>query len=99
MDEIRFRQWLSTEGKSKKVCGDIISRMRKIERELGNIDVDEEYEKDQCQKLLRLFENTGRNEQMRKYNSNLPIGRYHLSAYKYAVKEYVLFRESLSNSF
>ena len=99
MDEIKFRNWLLKNGKNKKVCSDTISRIKKIERELGNIDLDEEYEKDQCQNLLNAFKNTGRNEQMEKYNSNLPIGRYHLSTYKYAVQVYISFKNELGNTF
>lgn len=98
MDEIKFRDWFLANHKNKKVCSDTISRIRKIERELGNIDIDEEYEKDQCQNLLKLFENTGRNEQMEQYNPNLPVGKYYLSAYKYAVRVYISFKNGLNNT-
>lgn len=93
MDEIRFRKWLSESGKNKKVVSDTVSRIRKTEHELNNLSVDEEYEKDQCSKLLSLFENTGRNDTMLKYNTSLPIGKYSLSTYKYAVKLYIMFLE------
>lgn len=99
MNEIKFRNWLLKNGKSKKVCSDTVSRIKKIERELGNIDVDEEYENDQCQKILKLFENTGRNEQMQKYNPNLPIGKYYLNTYKYAIRVYILFKNNLRDIF
>lgn len=91
MNEIDFRKWMLSTGKNPKVTSDTISRLKKIERELGNIDIDDEYEKDQCNQLLSLFENTGRNERMNQYSTSLPIGKYCLSAYKYSVKQYCLY--------
>lgn len=36
---------------------------------------------------------------MEKYNPNLPIGKYYLSACKYAVREYILFKNELDDVF
>ena len=95
MDENKFRKWLSESGKSKKVISDTISRIKRVEKELGNIDIDKEFEKDQCEKLLKLFKNTGRNEDMCKLKTNLPIGKYSLNVYRYAIHLYMAFKDSL----
>ena len=52
MNEIKFRNWMISSGKNKKVVGDSISRIKRIEHELGNIEVDDEYKKDQCSHWL-----------------------------------------------
>lgn len=95
MNEIGFRKWLLENGKKGKVASDTISRLKKVERELGNIDMDEEYKKDQCCRVLKLFDNTGRNDEMDKYITTLPIGKYYLSTYRYAVKLYTLYKASI----
>ena len=94
MNEIDFRNWMTSCGKNKKVIGDSISRIKRIEHELGNIEIDNEYKKDRCSYLISLFENTGRNEKMKKYSTNLPIGKYSLNAYRYALNLYISFMNS-----
>lgn len=89
-----FRHWLICNGKSPKVASDTIARIKRVEQEL-KISVVEEYKKDQCYQLLSLFDNTGRNEEMKKYHTSLPIGKYYLSTYKYAIKLYVSFCETI----
>ncbi len=92
MNEINFKLWLNDRGYSKKVQSDIISRLKKIEREFGFIDIDDEYANDKCEKLLSSFKNKGENEEMNRFNSpSLPIGKYQLSTYKYAVSLYLKF--------
>ena len=99
MNEVEFRSWLNNAGISRKVQGDLISRIKKIERVFGNCDIDEEYAKDSCAFLLSLFRNKGINEDMEKYReTNLPIGKYHLSAYKYSLQKYILFLDSISTN-
>lgn len=95
MNEIDFKQWLHTHNVSKKVQGDLISRIKHLERVLDNIDLDVEYKKDKCTFVLSLFHNKGCNLNMDKFkNQTLPIGKYQLSTYKYAVKKYIYFIES-----
>ena len=94
MNEIEFRNWMISSGKNKKVVGDTISRIKRIEHELGNIEVDDEYKKDQCSHLISLFENTGRNDEMKKYSANLPVGKYSLNTYRYALNLYITFMSS-----
>lgn len=92
MNEVNFRLWLNDNGYSKKVQSDIVSRLKKIEREFGFIDIDDEYSNDKCEKLLSSFKNKGENEEMKRFNSlSLPIGKYQLSTYKYAVSLYLKF--------
>lgn len=90
MYEEKFRVWLK-QRYSKKVVSDNISRLRKIIREIT--DVDAEYDKDHCRYLLSLFDNLGDNAEMKGYNTNLPVCSSSIRCYKYAVTRYVKFRE------
>lgn len=92
MNEIDFRTWLSRQGVNKKVASDMVSRIKRIERETSHYDIDVEYNKDECATLLSLFKNKGINEQMNSLETSLPIGKYQLSTYKYALKKYMVFR-------
>ena len=97
MNEIEFRTWLNNEGLSRKVQGDLISRIKKIERVCGNCDIDDEYNRDHCEFILSLFRNKGINADMDRFEkNNFPIGKDYMAAYKYAVQKYVLYRESIS---
>ncbi len=90
MNEMGFRIWLQHIGISRKVQSDLVSRIKKLEREFENCDIDEEFQRDGCAALLALFQNKGQNEEMgRLATANLPIGKSYLSAYKYALKKYV----------
>ena len=97
MNEIDFKDWLQAQKTAKKVQGDLISRIKRLERTFGNIDLDEEYLKDKCCFLLSLFKNKGINDSMGKFkNVDLPIGQYQLSTFKHALKKYINFIESRS---
>lgn len=91
MNEIEFRIWLFHQGISKKVAGDLVSRLKRIEREINYCDIDSEYRNDKCKTLLALFHNKGINDQMNNVITTLPIGKYQLSTYKYALKKYLSF--------
>lgn len=94
MNEVEFRNWMAKKGVNQSVIKDNISRVKKVERDLNYMDIDEEYRKDKCEKLLSLFENRGINDQMKKYTPNkLPLGKKYMGTYKYAVKQYYLFCE------
>lgn len=96
MNEIEFKFWLNSKGYSKKVQSDTVSRLKKIERELSFIDIDDEFTKDRCEKLMLIFNNKGENEEMYRLKpSSLPIGKYQLSTYKYALNLYLKFLECL----
>lgn len=94
MDEIGFGQWLSKNGISKKMQSDLISRLKRFEREIGSCDIDEQYRNDRFHYLFSLFQNKGINENMKAYqNIDLPIGKYHFSVFKYALNKYKQFLE------
>lgn len=94
MNEIEFRNWMSEKGIKKKVQSDCVSRLKRIERELNDCNIDEQYHSDKCKFLMSLFLNMGQNEEMKKYpNANFPIGKYYISTYRYAVKQYIQFCE------
>lgn len=97
MNEIDFRNWLARSGKSKKVQSDIVSRLKAIQREMGNCDIDAEYEYNKCETLFKAFEGKGINNTMKQYGSvNLPVGQYTLSVYRYALRIYVQFLEDIN---
>ena len=92
MNEVEFRNWMVRNNVNRKVQSDVISRIKKIEREIENCDIDEQYRSDKCEALMALFLNMGINNQMKKYsNANFPIGKYYMSVFRYAIKQYVLF--------
>ncbi len=92
MNEVDFRNWLSGKGLNKKYQSDIVSRIRKIEREIDHCDIDEQYHSDQCEYLMSLFLNMGQNPQMQQYpNANFPIGKYHMSTFRLAINYYRQF--------
>ena len=95
MDEIGFRNWLKDSNKNKKVQGDIVSRLKTLQRELGYCDLDVEYEKDRCKNIFDALDNKGENDIMKTYGSvKLPIGQFSLSVYRYALRTYIKYLES-----
>ncbi len=97
MNEIDFRNAMEAAGRNRKVIGDMICRIKRVEKELGWIDIDEEYENDRCQHLLSLFVNTGRNARMQEYRTSLPIGKYTLNNYRHAIRVYADFMAARSS--
>lgn len=94
MNEVEFRNWLVHRGTKPKVAGDIVSRLKRIEHEIENCNMDEQYCSDKCEFLMSLFANRGENENMKKYpNAKFPIGKYYMSTYRYSIKQYVTFCE------
>lgn len=94
MNEVEFKNWLINNNTNRKVASDIISRLKRIEREINQCDIDEQYRIDKCTYLISLFLKLGNNEEMKKYsNAKLPIGEYSMSTFRYALKQYVKFCE------
>lgn len=92
MNEVDFRNWLTKNNVIRKVQSDIVSRIKKVEKEIENCDIDEQYRSDRCEYLMSLFLNMGLNEDMKKYPyANFPIGEYHMSTFRHAIKHYVRF--------
>lgn len=99
MNEIPFRNWLSTNGVNKKVISDIVSRLKRLERELSPLDIDEQYRSDRCQFLMKAFANMGNNEKLKQFpNNTLPIGKYHMNTFRLALKRYVEFCDDFKTS-
>ena len=95
MNEVEFRIWLTKKGVSGKLQGDCISRIKRVEKELNHCDIDDHYCNDKCAHLMAAFLNMGLNDDMKKYpNPNLPIGKYYMSTYRRAIKQYIEFLES-----
>jgi len=96
MNEMEFRAYLSNKGMKSKVVTDTVSRLKRIEKELGPCDMDNEYRKDQCEWLMKAFLNMGNNDEMKPFvgKANLPIGKYYMSTYRHAIKQYILFCET-----
>lgn len=87
------------QGKSSKLQSDAISRIKAVQKSLDNCDLDEEYKIDKCSKILACFKNKGANEKMQQYsNTKLPVGKYSLSVYKYAVNLYIKYLEESSEN-
>lgn len=92
MNEVEFRNWMEKNNVNRKVQSDIVSRIKKIEREIENCDIDEQYRSDKCDSLLDLFLNMGVNDEMKRYPcANFPIGKYYMSTFRYAIKYYIRF--------
>ncbi len=99
MDEINFRIWMLKQNYSKKFISDCTSRLKKLEKDFDYIDLDNSYIQDECSDILKAFSLKGENEIMKKYpNTSLPLGKYHLAAYKNALKHYINFCKSTNSS-
>lgn len=96
MKELDFLNWLNINNTPKKLCSDYVSRLKRLERSLLDCDIDNEYLNDHCKSLLELFYKCGKNEKMAsRHIGNLPIGKYYLSTYKYAINKYIEFLSSV----
>ena len=97
MNELEFKKWMNDREMGKKIQGDCISRLKRIEREIDHCDIDEQYRNDRCEYLMSLFLKKGENEKMRKYpNADFPIGKYFMSTYRAALKKYIQFCDESS---
>lgn len=97
MNEVDFRKWLSEKGTKKKIQGDCVSRLKRVERELGQCDLDEQYRTDRCEFILGVFLNMGDNDNMKKFpQANFPIGKYYMSTYRHSIKTYVEFCDEIT---
>lgn len=93
MNEIEFTIWLKSNKTSNKLCSDYVSRIKRIERSILDCDIDDEYDIDHCEHLLSLFQRMGKGEEMQsRMIGDLPIGKYQLAAFPYAIRKYVNFK-------
>lgn len=100
MNSRKFKSWLIENGSSPKVASDQASRLRRLEKELKECDIDEQYRKDKCKELIELLSIRHRkNENNIITDTKLPVNKYYMSAYRLALKKYVLFcDEFISNN-
>ncbi|MEH8022994.1 hypothetical protein P9079_11135 [Gallibacterium anatis] len=97
MNEIEFRNWLTNKNVKPKIIVDTVSRLKRIEREINNCDIDEQYRNDKCEHLLKLFLNMGNNTEMKMHpNTHFPIGKYYMSTYRRALKQYIEFLDNVT---
>lgn len=90
MNDFDFYIYLIKNKIPKKVCSDIVSRLKRVEKSIIDCDIEEEYYKDKCETLLKLFSNKGNNEELKKVLIGpLPVDSYTISTYKYAIRKYV----------
>jgi hypothetical protein len=94
MDNLGFRMWLSEIHIKKKVISDIISRLKHVERELGNMDLDELYDADFFDSLYSLFINQGQKLEYLYPNAKLPNTKYQLNNYKHAIYRYASYKNT-----
>lgn len=95
MNLIEFSNWLITNGYNKKIASDIISRLKRIDKELlyskKQTTIDNEYLFDSCENLLKsLIKNQKSDEYVLK-NSNLPVNKYEIYNYKFALNKYLSY--------
>ncbi len=90
MQEIEFRKWLADNNVSKKMQSDFVSRIKRIEKGLEIFDIDEEYKKDKCEKLLKYLSG-GCKEKVYSQNLELLGTSKQYSVLKYAVNKYISF--------
>lgn len=97
MNEVEFRNWLVNKGFSKKIAGDAVSRLKRIEKEIENCDIDEQYHSDRCNHLLGILSDMGNKNAVKKYsNVTLPVGKYYMSTYRYSIRQYIQFLDEMS---
>jgi|GEM_PF-617252 hypothetical protein len=94
MNDFDFYLYLIKCKTPQKVSSDIVSRLKRIEKSIFDCDIEEEYYKDKCETLLRMFSNKGENEELKKaLIGSLPIGNYAMNTFKYAIRKYVVYMD------
>lgn len=90
-----FKEWLLTHVHTKP-ASDCVSRCGTVEAAL-NVDLDEEYARDQCMEVINKMQYTAKDERENKkapegfhFRENAKI-RYRLTDLRSAVKKYVCF--------
>jgi len=74
------------------MSSDICSRLKRLERAVGNCDIDERYSQDRCASLFHLLDNKGANEIGDTVEEpGLPVVKSQLRVFKCALKKYVEF--------
>ena len=95
MKETEFKNWLESQGYSKKVQSDIVSRIKRLEKNIPNFNIDKEYKKNKCTELLNLMYKKNEHNFASIYGNNtyLPIGSFNMGVYRLAIKKYINFKK------
>ena len=81
MNTVEFNNWLLSNGTNKKVASDIVSRLKRIDRELlyseCSTSVDEQFNVDSCSSLLECLSKNNRD--VSKYFAIIMISKNYLN--------------------
>ncbi len=92
MNEMRFREWMAQKNINRKVQSDLISRIKKVEKEFNYCDIDKEYTKDECKYILGLFQKKNYNSLIADFpNSAFANPQKNLNTYRHAINKYISF--------
>ncbi len=92
MNEMRFREWMIQNNINRKVQSDLISRIKRVEKEFDYCDIDMEYSKDGCEYILGLFQKKNYNQLVTDFpNSSFVNASQNLNTYRHAINKYLLF--------
>ena len=98
MNIVGFSNWLLSKGHNKKITSDIVSRLKRINREILYSDlhtnIDEQYNFDFCKGLLNLLSRDMDKKNNVLRNTNLPINKPEISNYKTSLNKYLKYLES-----
>lgn len=99
MNTVGFSNWLLSKGHNKKTTSsDIVSRLKRIDKEILYSDlhtnIDEQYNLDLCKGLLSLLSRGKDNKNNVLRNTNLPINKPEISNYKTSLNKYLKYLES-----
>lgn len=98
MNTVGFSNWLLSKGHNKKTASDIVSRLKRINKEILYSDlhtnIDEQYNLDLCKGLLNLLSRDKDNKNNVLRNTNLPINKHEISNYKTSLNKYLKYLES-----
>lgn len=98
MNIVGFSNWLLSKGNNKKTTSDIVSRLKRIDKEILYSDwhtsIDEQYKFDCCKGLLDLLSRDKDNKNNILINTNLPIDKSEISNYKTSLNKYLKYLES-----
>lgn len=98
MNTVEFNNWLLSNGTNKKVASDIVSRLKRIDRDLlyseSSTSVDEQFNIDSCSSLLECLSKNNRDANNIIQNSSLPVNKTEISNYKSALKKYIKYLET-----
>lgn len=92
MDYKLFKTWLLDNGYKPKIVSDNISRLKRIQKEIPDCNLDEEFEKDKCNNLLNMLSKNNSLNLKEKYpDINLPIGKHSMGTYRLSIRLFIKF--------